>query len=122
MKTSISEIVGRADDAKGKEVSVYRALRTLLCAQCGTEIKVDELFTRRKLGSIRIAPRCRKCSPFSQLNNTRSTSPLIEFLLKPHQDLSKVTKTSSPADKALISKEVERRLGPVLAKCRKRSR
>lgn len=120
MKASISEIVGRAEDASGKEVSVYRALRPLLCAHCGTAIKVYELFTRRKLGNISISPRCRECSPFGQLNQTGARSPLIEFLLEDGQAQGKAAESSGAADRALMAKEVEKRLGPVLARCRKR--
>lgn len=60
MKASISEIVGKAEDTRGQEVSVYRALRPLLCARCVAEIKEGYLFTRRKLGGINLSPHCQK--------------------------------------------------------------
>lgn len=120
MKASISEIVGRANIGEGTEVSVYRALRPLLCARCGTGIKEGELFTRRKLAGIRISPCCRECVPFETLHDSNSESPLIQFLLKPGPPADKGMRTSESKNKAFISKEVERRLGPALARCRLR--
>jgi hypothetical protein len=122
MKVPVSEVVGFAEDNRGKEVPVYRALRHLLCAECGSGIKEGDLFTRRKLAGIKFYPSCRECLPFELLNETNSRSPLIEFLLKPEPTASKDTKTSGQSNRELISKEVEKRLGAVLARCRKRGR
>lgn len=120
MNASISEIVGRAEDVQGKEVLVYRTLRSLLCSRCGSEIKEGDLFTRGKLAGVRISPFCRECVPFQSVTTNNSDSPLIQFLLKPGTAIGKITETSSPMDNRLVSKEVERRLGPALARCRKR--
>ena len=58
MKKSISEIVNTADGVGKSGVIVYRELRLLFCARCGTEIKEGTLFTRRTLpcDGLRILP------------------------------------------------------------------
>lgn len=121
MKAPISEIVGGAKDGRGKDVVVYRALRPLICCRCGSGINKGNLFTRRKLAGIRISPFCRECVPF-KLPDRNFSSPLIEFLLKTESAAGKGTEITGTSDRALTSKEVERRLGPVLALCRKRRR
>lgn len=122
MKASISEIVGHAENAKGREVSVYRALRPLLCTRCGAEIKESELFTRGELAGIRISPCCRECVPFSLSTAKQLRSPLIEALLNSGSNVRQLKPHLSAPDKKAIEKEVEHRLGPALAISRKRRR
>ena len=47
MARAVSEIVGPADGPAGSGVTVYRALKPLLCAPCGEPIGEGALFTRR---------------------------------------------------------------------------
>jgi len=122
MKMAISEIVGRAQDVQGKEVTVYRALRSLLCAPCGAEIPEGALFTRRRRAGIRIAPCCPACVSFELRRDTHATSPLIDFLLEAESGTGHPPKTADAAQRAVIAKEVERRLGQALDHCRKRKR
>jgi RNase P subunit RPR2 len=49
MVKGISEIVGEALSAGKSRVTIYRALKQLLCAACGETISEGALFTRRSL-------------------------------------------------------------------------
>jgi hypothetical protein len=122
MKSSISEVVGRTEDPLGKGVAVYCALRSLICAKCGADIKEGELFTRRKLGGINISPHCSKCYPFKLQPQNRSDSSLLRSFLDAPTTGNSSDRTRSLPDRQAIAKEVERRLGPALAFSRKRRR
>jgi hypothetical protein len=123
MKQGISEIVGTAFGTGQLRVTIYRALKELLCAACGEPIKEDALFTRRSLDGegIRILSQCRKCAPFN-LRSTdekeRRQSVLLESLLTPQPEPSEVQVRNPSAER----EAVERRLGPALRHCREHSR
>jgi hypothetical protein len=119
MKKGISVIAGRADLADGTSGSVYRALRSLWCATCVNVIAEDELFTRRKLGDLRISLRCQKCSPF-KLNASSEQSQLIKNLLTPSpEEIHGSAPTRPPTDRNKIVEAVQRRLGPALEQSRR---
>jgi RNase P subunit RPR2 len=63
MKRAISEIVVQAEQVGKSSVTVYRALRQLLCERCGRDIANGELFTRRTLfgRGLSVFPQCRVC-------------------------------------------------------------
>lgn len=118
MANLISEIVGQAKDVKGGQVAIYRALRPLLCSSCGLEIAAGALFTRRKLGNIRILPRCRKCAPFKEKVGSRPS--LISSLLEPSSSLTDSrSKILNSNKQEKLAREVEKRLGPALARSRR---
>jgi hypothetical protein len=118
----ISLIVGRAELADGSIVSLYRALRPLMCATCVHTIAEDELFTRRKLGELRISPRCRKCVPF-KLKAGGAQSQLIRNLLTPSsEEIPGPTPADKLADRQKIVEAVQRRLGPALERARRSRR
>lgn len=125
MTKGISEIVGEAYGTGKSRVTVYRALKQLLCAACGEKINEGALFTRRSLNGqrLRILPQCQKCAPF----NLRKTgeegqrrSPLLESLLTAPSE-SKARETRK-LDRTAGREAVERRLGPALRRCRQRAR
>ncbi len=120
MKKSISEIVGTADSVGKSSVTVYRALRQLLCARCGAEIKEGALFTRRTLTGygLRILPQCRECAPFTLRSGARDRSALIESLLSPAtEEASLETRKCEQQEKT--AEAVEQRLGPALRRARR---
>ena len=122
MAQGVSEIVGRADGPGGSGVTVYRALKPLLCAPCGEPIGEGTLFTRRGLPGLgsRI-PRCRECAPFDLLAGGDQEQPrpaLLESLLTPRPEPNETRVRDSDAEK----EAVERRLGPALRRCRRRTR
>lgn len=47
MRKGISVMAGGAESGDGREVPLYRALRSLLCSSCGSAIGEGTLFTRR---------------------------------------------------------------------------
>ena len=123
MAQGVSEIVGRADGPGGTGVTVYRALKPLLCAPCGEPINAGALFTRRGLPGqcLRTIPQCEKCAPFSLRKGAgegRRPSPLLESLLTPRPEDQLVEarrpRLGSPGE------AVERRLGAALRRCRRR--
>lgn len=125
MAKGISEIAGEAFGAGDSRVTVYRALRQLICAACGGTIRDGELFTRRALPGqeIPVSSRCRKCAPF----NFRTTpddgqrrSPLLESLLTapPEYEASENQQLDAGAGRETI----ERRLGPALQRSRQRAK
>lgn len=119
MKKSISEIAGLADSVGRSSVTVYRALRLLLCARCGSEIKEGALFTRRTLPGygLRILPQCQECAPFTFRSGARGSSALIESLLSPAaEEVPVKTGKREPPEKTAAA--VERRLGPALRRTR----
>jgi hypothetical protein len=116
MGKGISVIVGVAEGGDGREVPVYRALRTLLCSSCGTTIGEGALFTRRALpgGGLRVAAECRECAPFvahDEGGKGRQRSPLLESLLAPEPEggTEKEPRRVGQAEEA-----VRKRLGPAL--------
>jgi hypothetical protein len=123
MKQGISEIVGEAFGTGQSTVTIYRALKELLCAACGEPIKEGMLFTRRSLDGqgLRILSQCRKCMPFnlhSADEKERRPSALLESLLTPQPEPSEVQVRNPGAER----EAVERRLGPALRRCRLRPR
>lgn len=135
MKQGISEIVGTAEGADGSRVTVYRALRRLLCAPCGAPIGEGSLFTRRRLEGqqLRTLPLCRKCAPFALsidgdafLNEDdkpapegdarRERSPLLDALLAPMEN----KEAPAASDSAAAREGVLKRLAPALRVARRR--
>ncbi|HEX8745688.1 MAG TPA: hypothetical protein VF717_00710, partial [Pyrinomonadaceae bacterium] len=94
-------------DDRGTEVSVYRALSPLICSRCESNITEGDLFTRRKLARIRISPFCQECIPFKTVQTGSSSTPLIEFLLKPEQETNKAAWRRAIAAKVFISPYLE---------------
>ena len=99
---------------------VYRALRPLLCRDCGDPIAEGALFTRWPLAEdgLRILPRCRKCVPleFTQ-DGARQPSELIKALLaKPPEEKSS---TTVRRQKERIDEEISKRLSPALLRARR---
>ena len=102
-------------------MEVYRALKELLCAACGEPIHEGALFTRRSLNGrgLRILSQCQKCAPFnfpSTNEKPSRQSPLLESLLTPQLDMSKVSVRNPTAER----EAVERRLDPALRRSRQR--
>ncbi|HKR02844.1 MAG TPA: hypothetical protein VJT09_19355 [Pyrinomonadaceae bacterium] len=126
MEKGISEIVGRAHLDGGRSVEIYRALRSLLCATCGTEIPEGTLFTRRRVKGVgvRIMPQCRKCAPFNLQAGKKEKSALLQSLMSGAQaDSPGRAGTKARAatddverqrDEKNLEEEVRRRLGPAL--------
>lgn len=119
MSKPISEIAGDAEDARGRSVSVYRALRPLICASCAIEIACGALFTRRKLSGVEILPRCQKCAPFT-FSRSKSSSEMIRAMLEPPAETNNPSPASHPNKQERLNREVEKRLGPALARSRRR--
>lgn len=120
VKKGISEIVGTADGVGKSGVMVYRALRLLFCARCGSEIKEGDLFTRRTLagGGLRILPQCHECAPFTSRSGTRDRSTLIESLLAPSTE-EVLVRGRNHEQPEKTAEAVERRLGPALRRARR---
>ena|ERR1051326_6875428 len=127
MDKGISEIVGRGDLEEGGATEVYRALRSLLCATCGTSIAQNALFTRRKVKGIglRIMPQCAKCAPFILQSDRKEKSAMLQALLtEPHTDSTKSVNApalinsesdaQSQPEGRNLKNEVRRRLEPAL--------
>ena len=120
MAKGISEIVGEAFGAGGSRVTVYRALRQLICAACGGTIREGDLFTRRALPGqgLRISSRCSGCAPFTSRGGARVKSALIESLLTP-QAVEEEAEARRPARREEVVEAVMKRLGPALSRTRK---
>ena len=123
MAKGISEIAGETSGAGGAKVTVYRALKVLICARCGETIKEGELFTRRGLRGqgLRILPQCQKCVPFEMRaveDSERQRPALLKSVLTPEPELNEVRAHKPDA----VRKAVEGRLDPALQRCRQRTR
>jgi hypothetical protein len=133
MENAISEIVGRAYLDEGGEAQVYRALRALLCATCGSWIVEGALFTRRRVKGIgvRIMPQCTECSPFALQADRKERSVLIRSLLG-EQTADSGASAGGPApgspeessrtqneEQQKLSEAVRQRLGPALKRGRR---
>lgn len=123
MAKSISEIVGKAESVGKSRMTVYRALKPLVCAACSEPIKEGVLFTRRSLfgQGLRILPQCQKCVPFKLRaagEKERRQSALLEALLRAQPEPSEVQRRHTEEER----EAVERRLGPALRRCRQRTR
>ena len=79
----ISEIAGDAFSAGKSRVTIYRALKQLLCAVCDEAISEGALFTRRSLygQGLRILPQCQKCVPFRMTGGEGRRSALLVSLV-----------------------------------------
>ena len=128
MEKGISEIVGRGNLEEGRSTDVYRALRSLLCATCGTEIPEGALFTRRKVKGIglRIMPQCAKCSPFTLQAGKKERSALLQSLLAEQPagssgraGVSTETDAQREAQAQSVNEAMKRRLGPALKRSRR---
>ncbi|HVF27602.1 MAG TPA: hypothetical protein VM943_05135 [Pyrinomonadaceae bacterium] len=115
MLKEISEVIG--EDRTG--LPVYRALRPLLCRDCGEGIAEGALFTRWPLAAdgFRILPRCRKCVPLELPEDVeRKQSGMLQALLStPPED------NPAPAtqQKQKVDEEINKRLSPALARTRR---
>lgn len=129
MKQGISQIIGPAKYINGTKAVVYCALRPLLCAACGGEIMVGELFTRHQLHArgLRLMPRCQKCAPLTLPTGSDQQSRLLSTLLtrlnepllaEQEHGGGKSEHGSAQAQRQKVVQEVRRRLGPALARCR----
>jgi hypothetical protein len=129
MERAISEIVGRADMDEGGSAQAYRALRSLLCATCGSGIAEGSLFTRRRVKGIgvRIMPQCRECSPFTLQADRKERSALLRSLLAsptdsaghtPARNYSENASQAQSDEKKKVDEAVRRRLGPALKRGR----
>ena len=119
MAKEISEVVG--EDRTG--LPVYRALRPLLCRDCGDPIAEGALFTRWPLAAdgLRILPRCLKCVPLEFAEDEarrRRPSELITALLSAQP----VDTPPAPAQQKKVDEEINKRLGPALRRSSRRSR
>lgn len=131
MKQFVSEIVGEAHLADGSRRAAYRALRPLLCGDCGVEIAEGALFTRWPVPGLEsdVVPRCPACAPFqAEADGGGTRSRLLSALLSPDgaeasgtpRQSSEVERVRHPPRDEGIGRAVERRLGPALARSRKR--
>jgi RNase P subunit RPR2 len=118
MNRSISEIVGTAEGANGARVTIYRALRQLLCARCGAAMTEGTLFTRRAVrgGDLHIFPQCRECAPFVLSTEKRSESALLRTLLSTPVEPPVEPSALRPSE---VAEAVEKRLGPALRRVRR---
>lgn len=133
----ISERVGRAADSSSTTTTrhgvVYRALRGLVCTKCGTVIGEGELFVRRPLGDsqLPLLMLCRGCAPVSLPHSEDAAGEsLLQAVLTPGPQQARsphearqphtgtVCSTVDLHTKPAAEAEVERRLGPALARCR----
>lgn len=122
MTKGISETSGQAVLADGTSVTLYRALRPLVCAACVGSIKEGELFTRSKLEGLSLAPRCGTCSPFKmKAQNDGTNSALLKSLLDTSVASKRRSQPATAADQIRVRKEVEKRLGPALRRSRRKS-
>lgn len=122
MTQGVSEIVGQTDGPGGQGVTIYRALKPLLCAPCGEPIGAGTLFTRLCLpGRGPRIPRCRKCAPFEvrETGGTVGRSALLESLLTTRPEDQSVE--AGRPEAGTPSEAVERRLGRALRRCRRRA-
>jgi hypothetical protein len=112
--------VGEAFGAGGAGVTVYRALRQLICAACGGTIREGDLFTRLLLPGqgLRIVSRCRGCAHFTWRDDAREETDLIKALLTPPAGGGK-PEAGSPARRKEVFRAVMKRLGPALGRARK---
>lgn len=115
VRKGISEIIGTAETNDKARVMVYRALRMLLCARCGTEITEGASFTRRTItdGELRLLPQCQSCAPFTLSTETSNRSVSIESLLAPSTG-EKTIKPMTSEQQQKIIEGIEQRLGPAL--------
>lgn len=127
MDKGISEIVGRGELKSGGGRQVYRALRSLLCSTCGTEIAEGAHFTRRSVKGIGVSimPQCQECMPFHlQVGKQEKSALLRSLLTEKSSDASlgadastEVISQTHSAEKN-VNEEVRRRLGPALKRSR----
>jgi hypothetical protein len=128
MTKGISEVVGTGEGADKSSVTVYRALRQLICAPCGGMIAEGTLFTRRSFHGqgLRILPRCQKCAPFTlslDMETERPRSAMLDALLAPQSEPeadSCFSTSKAEGKRDAVREAVARRLGPALRRTRDR--
>jgi hypothetical protein len=101
----------------GTRVPAHRALRRILCAECGQTIEEGEMFTRWPLPGaehLYAMPKGECCAPFDFSSQELEKSPLLRALLaeKPPEK-RKSRELSDETRQAFQS-----RLGPVLNRLR----
>jgi hypothetical protein len=119
----ISEIVGTGEGAGRSCVTVYRALRQLICAPCGGMINEGTLFTRRSLQGqgLRILPQCQKCAPFNLSMDgdaRRPRSIMLDALLAPLSEQEADSSLKEEVAQDAVREAVAKRLGPALRRTR----
>lgn len=129
MKRFVSQIIGEAHLVDGSRRAAYRALRPLLCSDCAAGMTEGELFTRWPVPGLEldVMPRCLRCAPFrADAAGGGTRSRLLSALLS-HDGRDTKTVTSGGAEKVSrpphdesVERAVEHRLGPALARCRKK--
>ncbi len=95
----------------GVRVPVHRALRSLCCAECGTQIAVGEVFTRWPLPGAEhlfAMPKGECCAPF---DFATETSPLLQALFTQQETMQPPSRTISDETRQAF----QARLGPALA-------
>lgn len=125
MTKGISEIVGTGEGTGRTSVTVYRALRQLICAPCGAAIPEGTLFTRSSLDGhgLRILPRCQKCAPFTLIVDGDTKQPrsmMLESLLAPEVEQDADPSSKEEVDQEAVREAVAKRLGPALRRTRNR--
>lgn len=109
---SSSEVCGEvlSSSATKRRSKVYRALRPVLCAECPHVIAIGEMFTRRELQGVALAPQCRECAPFELAAQGQSqTEALLTNLLA-----SAAPERVPAAHNERAQQEVQQRIGPAL--------
>jgi hypothetical protein len=128
MRKGISEIVGTGEGAGETCVTVYRALRQLICAPCGGMIVEGTLFTRSSFHGqgLSILPRCRKCAPFTlslEREAERPRSAMLDARLAPQSEPeadSCFSSSKAEVERDAVREAVAQRLGPALRRTRDR--
>jgi hypothetical protein len=125
MTKGISQIVGTGEGAGDARVTVYRALRRIICTPCGGTIMEGELFTRHNVHSegVRILSRCQKCAPFTlgmDGQAKRPRSKMLDALLAPRSGQEGDSSSKEAGEQDAIREAVAKRLGPALRRRRDR--
>lgn len=125
MTKGISRIVGTGVGAGDARVTVYRALRRIICTPCGGTIMEGELFTRRSINAqgVRMLSRCQKCAPFTldmDGEAKRPRSKMLAALLTPQSGQEADSSSKKEVERDAIREAVAKRLGPALRRTRDR--
>jgi len=125
MTKGISQIVGTGQGAGDARVTVYRALRRIICTPCGGTISEGELFTRRSINAqgVCILSRCQKCAPFTLCMDEEAKRPrskMLDALLAPESEQEADSSSKKEGGQDAIREAVAKRLGPALRRRRDR--